>query len=257
MSTFQNRNQPAALDYSICPVCGGCSYETYWAYVDGYGDAEFARPCSGCKGKKHTKDFTGVPEQFRDADISKFRFDCYARDMGKLKKIVEDFLKNYKTRWELYGKGIYLWSKTPGSGKTFLSCCIAKSAMIKFDLRMRFITAPDYIAKVGESYKRDRGEYDDSQIYRDCDLLVFDDIGAQKSGEWQAQEIYRLINERMNSGEITLFTSNQSPENLNLDERTISRMIRKTIVLQMPEESIRNKESKKEQETFLQSILAG
>lgn len=175
--------------------------------------------------------------------------------MGNLRKIVEDFLKNYQNRWQKSGKGIYLWSNTSGSGQTFLSCCLAKSVMIKYDLRMRFITVPDYLALVGESYKRQQGLADESAIYRECDLLIFDDIGAQKTGEWQCQEIFRIINDQLNTGKVIIFTSNMCPEDLNLDDRTIDRIMKKSVVLQMPEESIRRRESKEEQNNFLKEIL--
>lgn len=249
-------NQEAALNSDVCPVCGGTGYELYRQRVDGYEmPLEFAKPCTRCKAQRRMQDLTGVPPQFRDADLSKFGFDSYSRNMGKLRKIAEDFLKNYRERWEKTGKGIYLWSKTPGSGKTFLSCCIGKSVMIKYDLRMRFLTVPDYLAKVGNSYKRERGECDESAVYRECDLLIFDDIGAQKSGEWQQQEVFRIINERLNAGKIIIFTSNMCPEDLNLDDRTIDRIMKKSVVLQMPEESIRRREAKEEQDDFLKDIL--
>lgn len=249
-------SQDAALNSDVCPVCGGTGYELYRQRVDGYETPlEFARPCTRCRTQRRLQDLTGVPPQFRDADLSKFGFDSYSRDMGNLRKIAEDFLKNYWERWEKAGKGLYLWSKTPGSGKTFLSCCIGKSVMIKYDLRMRFITVPDYLAKVGESYKRQPGECDESAIYRECDLLIFDDIGAQKNGEWQQQEVFRIINERLNAGKVIIFTSNMCPEDLNLDDRTIDRIMKKSVILQMPEESIRRREAKEEQNDFLQGIL--
>ena len=81
--------------------------------------------------------------------------------MDRFKQVIWDFFNNFKT-WEKSGKGLYLWSKTPGSGKTFLSCCVARSLMVKYDLRMRFVTAPDYLAAVGESYKRQEGMMDKS-----------------------------------------------------------------------------------------------
>jgi len=250
-------NQEAALNSDVCPVCGGSGWETYNpGEIPGYGiPLDFCRPCTRCRTQRRLQDITGVPPQFRDADLSKFGFDSYSRDMGNLRKIAEDFLKNYRERWEKSGKGLYLWSKTPGSGKTFLSCCIGKSVMIKYDLRMRFITVPDYLARVGESYKRQPGECDESAVYRECDLLIFDDIGAQKSGEWQQQEVFRLINERLNAGKIIIFTSNMCPEDLNLDDRTIDRIMKKSVVLQMPEESIRRREAKEEQDDFLKDIL--
>lgn len=250
-------NQEAALNSNMCPVCGGSGWEVYNpGIIPGYGfPQDFAKPCTRCRTQRRLQDMTGVPPQFRDADLYKFGFSSYSRDMGNLRKIAEDFLKHYRERWEKSGKGLYLWSKTPGSGKTFLSCCIGKSVMIKHDLRMRFITVPDYLANVGESFKRQQGECDESAAYRECDLLIFDDIGAQKSGEWQQQEVFRIINERINAGKIIIFTSNMCPEDLNLDDRTIDRIMKKSVVLQMPEESIRRKEAKEEQDSFLRDIL--
>lgn len=249
-------NQEAVLNSELCPVCGGTGYELYRQRVDGYEmPLEFAKPCTRCKTQRRMKDLTGVPPQFRDADLSKFGFGSYSRDMGNLRKISEDFLKNYQERWKKAGKGLYLWSKTPGSGKTFLSCCIGKSAMIKYGLQMRFVTVSDYLAKVGDSYKRQPGECDESAVYRECELLIFDDIGAQKSGEWQQQEVFRIINERLNTGKIIIFTSNVCLEDLNLDDRTIDRIMKKSVILQMPEESIRRREAKEEQEDFLKDIL--
>lgn len=225
-------NQEAASNSDICPVCGGSGYELYRHRVDGYeAPLEFARPCTRCRTQRRLQDMTGVSLQFRDADLSKFGFDSYSHDMGNLRKITEDFLRSYQERWEKSGKGLYLWSKIPGSGKTFLACCLRKSVMIKYDLRMRFTTVPDYLAKVGESYKRQYGECDESAVYRECDLLIFDDIGVQKTGEWQAQETFRIINERLNAGKIIIFTSNMCPEDLNLDDRTTDRIMKKSVIL--------------------------
>lgn len=250
-------NQESVLDSDVCPVCGGSGWETYNpGEILGYGvPQDYVRPCSRCRAQRRMQDETGVPPQFRDADLGKFGFESYSHDMGKLRKIAEDFLGHYRERWEKSGKGLYLWSKTPGSGKTFLSCCIGKSVMIKHDLRMRFITLPDYLSKVGESYKRQPGERDGSAVYRECDLLILDDIGTQKNGEWQSQEIFRIINERLNTGKVIIYTSNMCPEDLNMDERIIDRIMKKSVVLQMPEESIRRQEAKKEQDDFLKGIL--
>jgi len=45
------------------------------------------------------------------------------------------------------------------------------------------------------------------------------------------------------------------PEDLDLDDRTIDRIMKKSVVLQMPEESIRNRKAKEEQDSFLMDIL--
>lgn len=243
---------------SECPLCHGTGWQKYEATVYDYGlpvKVDYAKKCERCSGKIRLMDKTGVPDEYHEADISKFNFEAYTgANMDKYKKLSWSILNQFD-KWRNEGKGLYLWSKTPGSGKTFLACCIAKSVMIKHDLQMRFITAPDYIASVGESYKRERGENDESAVYRECPLLVLDDIGAQADKEWQRQEMFRIVNQRMSDGLITIYTSNIPVEQLNVDDRTKDRIIKTSVVLAMPEESIRRKKAKNEQDDFLKNIL--
>ena len=241
-----------------CPVCHGTGWETYKATVFNYGEPEelwFAKRCTKCTGARRLEDKTGVPDEYHDADFSKFDFTAYVKDMSKLKQLCTSVIQDFK-QWDNYGKGLYLWSKTPGSGKTFLSCCLAKSLTMKYDIKMRFIAAPDYINAVGNSYKRERGQEDESEVYRTCKILVLDDIGAQIDNDWQKQEIFRLVNKRMEDGNITIYTSNLSPQNLNVDERTKDRIVKSSVVLQMPEESIRRKKAESEQNAFLSKIFS-
>lgn len=245
------------LDSGSCPVCHGMGWEQFWATVFDYGEPRelvFCKPCTKCSGIRRAVDRTGVPDEYYDADLGKFKFESYSVDMSKVKQLAVSFLQDFP-KWQGSGKGLYLWSKTPGSGKTFLASCIAKSVMIKYDLQMRFITAPDYIAAVGDSYKRERGELDSTQVYRECALLVVDDIGAQADKEWQRQEMFRLVNTRMSKGLVTIFTANMTIEQLNVDDRTKDRIIKTSVSIQMPEESIRRQKAKNEQNEFLRSIL--
>lgn len=251
------QNQQIPSGYGDCPVCHGTGWELYTATVLTYGEPEeamFARRCTRCTGARRSEDNTGVPAEYHDADFMKFDFAAYRIDMSKLKTLCTDILKNFD-RWNKAGKGLYLWSKTPGSGKTFLACCLAKSLMMKYDMQMRFITAVDYINTVGDSYKRDRGEADPSEVYRECRLLVLDDIGAQADKDWQRQELFRLINKRMEDGNITIYTSNMSTDGLNVDARTRDRIVKTSVELQMPEESIRKKKAMGEQREFLAGII--
>jgi hypothetical protein len=116
------------------------------------------------------------------------------------------------------------------------------------------ITAVDYIATVGDSYKREHGD-DPSKVYRECGLLVLDDIGAHMKGEWQQQELFRLINKRMEKGLITIYTSNSPIDGLNLDDRTKDRILKNTIAIHMPEESVRQTKAAAEQGEFLSRVV--
>lgn len=250
-----SQNQQIPFGYGECPVCHGTGWEIYREVVEGYKEPlEFTRRCSKCKGKRRINDQTGVPPEYCSADLSKFNFGAYKNKMDKFQKIVMNFVNEF-SKWEKRGKGLYLWSKTPGSGKTFLACCLARSLMIKYDLQTRFITAPGYIDMVGEKFKRARGEEDQTKVFHECDVLVLDDIGAQSGGEWQRQEIFQLVNGRMEAGKTTIYTSNMSTNNLNVDSRTVDRIIKVSIELQMPEESLRRKKAEMEQQQFLQEVL--
>lgn len=253
---MSQESRPTQSGYgNECPVCHGTGWEVYSHEVEGYPTPLLlARICPRCKGRRRVNDQTGIPPEYRDADISKFDYSVYQRNTDRMAKVFTSFVEDFE-KWGRQGKGLYLWSKTPGSGKTFLACCIARSLMIKYDLQMRFITVPDYIDTVGEKIKRARGEEDRSKVYQECDVLVFDDIGAQSSGEWQQQEIFRLVNRRMENGKITIYTSNMSTDSLNVGPRTRDRIIKASIELQMPEESIRKKKAEREQQNFLQEVL--
>lgn len=257
MMNQNQQTQSSSGERDECPVCHGTGWELYRATVLDYGFPEevtYARRCPRCKGQFRGEDRTGTPKEYHDADLTKFDFNIYSHDMWKMQDLCYNFLEHFQ-KWEMAGKGLYLWSRTPGSGKTFLACCLAKSVMMKYNLSMRFITAPDYIDTVGNSYKRERGEEDPSQIYRECGILVLDDIGAQADKDWHRQEIFRLVNKRMEDGNITIYTSNMSTDTLNVDNRTRDRIIKTSIELRMPEESIRKKEAAKEQKTFLASVM--
>lgn len=239
-----------------CRVCCDTGWVLMRQNIEDYGDnILFARACDKCKIQRRLADTTGIPSEYCDADLSKFKWDLYGVDMTQMRRICEDFVQHYQDRWVKANKGLYLWSKVPGSGKTFLSSCLAQSVAIKYDLQMRFVTAADYLAAVGASYKYD--VIDSSAVYRSCSLLVLDDIGSQKQGDWQNQELYRLINARLQDGLITIYTSNYPIDQLNVDERIKSRILRQSIVLQMPEKSIRNQQAQEQQSKFLADIIGG
>lgn len=249
----------------VCPVCHGNGWELFtvsareleYVYGDAAVDTEYARRCTACMGiNKSSGDTTGCPDSFREADIYKFDFDCYEADMAKRKAIILNFFDKYN-EWVKKGKGLYIFSKTAGSGKTFLSCCIGKSVMMRYGLRFKFITVPDYIDKVSEGYTLAKQGIPNSpaDIYKECDLLVLDDIGTQLDKPWQNQELFKLVNERVNSGLITIYTSNLPIDKLNIDERVKSRIYGTSILLPMPEESIRSRKANESQDDFLRSIL--
>lgn len=254
---MENQKAVAASNSGdVCGICHGTGWKLYEKKVDEYNSPlTYASPCPKCYKHLILRENNGIPEGCRDMDLYRFDFGKYNIDMSQMEKLMWNYFNRYGTG-VLEGKGLYLWSRTAGSGKTFLACCLAQSLALKYGLQVRFVTAPDYLSVVGESYKRQEGFLDKSKVYRECDLLIFDDIGAQKGGEWPKQELFKLINARMESRKVTLFTSNVEPSELNVDDRTISRIESTSIVLSMPEKSIRKEIREKEQKKIINELLS-
>ena len=119
-----------------CPVCHGTGWQIYTEHVEGYKEPiEFSKICPKCKGRRRMNDKTGIPPEYCNTDISKFDFSTYRANMDPIKRIAMSFVDDFP-KWQERGKGLYFWSNTPGSGKTFLSCCLARSLMIKYGLQM-------------------------------------------------------------------------------------------------------------------------
>ncbi len=254
-----------STDKKVCPKCGGSGWEIYtvskFCLTDVYGDeafdCDYGKKCTECNSfAEKNADLTGVPEVFREAGIYKFDWECYGTDMEKRKQIAFSFFKDF-LMWNGEGKGLYIYSKTPGSGKTFLACCLGKSVMMKYQIRFKFITAPQYLDKVSEGYTLAKQGVMNSpaEIYKECELLVIDDIGTQIEKEWQEQELFKLLNTRLTNNLPTIFTSNYLPEQLKVNDRIKSRIATMTIPLPLPEVSIRDIKAKETQNKFVERIF--
>lgn len=240
-----------------CGLCHDTGYVIQSVIVPEYDPetpVNIGDPCPVCCGR--TNDYvTGIPSMFSEVDINHFDFGKYELETRDFEKIARSFFERFE-EWEKSGKGLYLWSKTPGSGKTFLACCLALSINEKYKRRIAFIPVPEYLAKVSESYKKEAGEQSGLYAYKNCDLLILDDLGSEKRGEWQNQELFHLINDRMNQSKPTIVTSNIPLSELKCEERIINRLNKQSIPLHFPEVSIRTRLADEENKKFLKSVLA-
>lgn len=242
-----------------CPKCHGSGWELYQS-SDGtesmYGKPvmiDYARRCNCKNNAFNNEDRTEFPSLYRDCDIYKFDWDCYNEDTADLKSVAFSFFNQFE-KWQEEGKGLYIWSKTPGSGKTFLSACLAKSVMLRTQKLVKYVMPMKYFDEVSYSYNN-KNEIDPSKGYRECTLLVLDDLGTQINNEWYSQELFRLIDYRSTNGLVTIITSNYPIEHLKVDERVKSRILKSSITVHMPEVSIRNQKAAAEQGAFINKII--
>jgi DNA replication protein DnaC len=130
------------------------------------------------------------------------------------------------------GRGLYLWGHNTGTGKT-LNACRAMSEYFKrraFESNLEclgvFINIPTFLEDIRKSYDKKEFQEDILPDLLSADIVIFDDIGAEKPSEWVKERLYTIINQRVDSGQCNIFTSNLSLEKIEdiLGSRIASRI---------------------------------
>lgn len=238
------------------------TYYPPYAYREDYGyDSTVAHKCE-CSGTAVNTEFRRIrammPFEFIDAKAVNFDWTLYGEDVTVQKKIINAFIKKFE-QFEQEGKGLYLYSKTKGSGKTMLACCIANEILERKPISTKFITVLDFIELVKKTYSyKEHGE--ELKSLFQARLLILDDMGVEMrkgENEHTNQVLYRLINERVSKKLVTVITSNEKIQNLRTDERIIDRIYKMAIQVEIPEVAIRTKLAESENFEFLEELLTG
>lgn len=149
-------------------------------------------------------------------NFSALSYDYYeGEDLSRFQKAVEtakNFIENFKSDYH----NLFFYG-TVGTGKSFLSCCIAKEliedghSVIYFSARQLF----EVLSKSTFNYK-DHAEL--QGIYEDlyeCDLLIIDDLGTEMTNTFVTSQLFSCLNERYIRKNSTIISTNLSLEDLN------------------------------------------
>lgn len=106
----------------------------------------------------------------------------------------------------------------PGLGKTFLSACIAR-VVSESGHSVVYDTATNIFTQFEASKFR---RYDDDDItsdedvnrYRNCDLLIIDDLGTEMLTNFVKSTFYQIINGRLLAGRKTIISTNLMAEEI-------------------------------------------
>lgn len=244
-------------DPAVCPECKGTGYilqtmttpESEAIYGNNT-EVEFAIRCPSCNGGHQNivasaKQRANIPAAFYDSQYQNFDWSLYPEDVSKQKRLIDSFIEDYE-RWEQHGLGLYIWSKTRGSGKTYLSSCICNTLMQRYAMVTKFVSAANLLnlATNADKNATDAYQRDPISLLGNCKLLVLDDLGAQGSGtQWMSDILFRILDSRMNQRLITLVTSNIRMSELNLDDRLVDRLNKLCQPIPLPDYCVRAKES--------------
>lgn len=154
----------------------------------------------------------------------------------KAKELAINFIRNIENVID-NGLNFTILGST-GTGKTHIALSIYNQ-LVKEQRNVLFLVITDYYNLLKESYenknKADTTTNKKIDIISDyakkADVLILDDVGANKMTEWANEKLFDLINSRI--GKSTIITSNFSEEHLMSDvelNRWLSRLRENGIV---------------------------
>lgn len=160
-----------------------------------------------------------------------FRFDYYStqknngepmsprKNMEKVVSNVQSYINNFASSTENF-----LFFGSSGTGKTFLSNCIAKELLDKGYLVV-YRTAEDLIQNLKQVRFNNNEELENLLI--NCDLLIVDDLGTEQISEFSKMELFNIINKKLLKHKKMLLSTNFNLEDLFkiYTERITSRLI--------------------------------
>ena len=188
---------------------------------------------SGLRAVLSRENFSALSMEYYDQDLvigSKNLYDYMQEKIALCKRIAE----NYETAPE----SILFYGPT-GTGKTFLSNCIAKELLDRC-LSVLYFSAIDLFSL----FSRNRYGQDPDPVERsvlECDLLIIDDLGTESVNSFTVSKLFYCINERLNRRKGTVISTNLDPAHLRelYSERIYSRIVSGYTLLRLDGQDIR------------------
>lgn len=187
-----------------------------------------------------------------DEHFYRCTFDRFQARSEK-EKVYLKRLRNYADRFDVMyrmNKGLLLYGP-PGTGKTFGAYCIANQLMAQ-GVPVMVSSIVKLATGFGDELHRTLG------IMRNARLLILDDLGAERNTETKAEQVFDIIDTRINSGRPMIITSNimEFKDGDSRRQRVYDRIAQACIPLLVDGES-RRREAAKAEHRKLMAILDG
>ncbi|MDA1987418.1 MULTISPECIES: ATP-binding protein [Bacillus cereus group] len=167
-------------------------------------------------------------------------------------KVAVKYVKTFK---EWNGESLLLWGE-PGNGKTHLAAAIVNE-LSKKGYIVVFQSVPELLQRIRSTFNSENKE-NETQIMRallECDLLILDDIGAEKTTEWVEEKLFNIIDGRYRKELPTLYTSNLEPKELKnqVGKRSYDRMVETSLTVKNEAASYRREIAKQRLQRFIEA----
>lgn len=152
-----------------------------------------------------------------------------------LSYVLKEYIPNFGNR-----NTNLLFYGSPGSGKSFLSYCIAKE-LLDAGYLVIYKTSDELINDLRDIRINNNSNLE--EILLSCDLLIIDDLGSEQLSDFAIKELFNLINKKLLNNDKMLVSTNLSLPGITqcYSERISSRLIGEFKLCKFYSEDIRIK----------------
>jgi DNA replication protein DnaC len=187
-----------------CPLCD----DTGWKPIEDNGHSAGVRRVARCDCWRENLGqlrlvAANIPKRYQHCTIANFSAynESLERAAAQARRIAEAF--------PVVSKGLLLEGQ-PGVGKTHVAVAVLRQVVETTGARGLFYDTRDLLRVIRSTYDPAirTTELEILQPVMTADLLVLDDLGAEKTSEWVEETMNLIVNTRYSERRLTMFTSN-------------------------------------------------
>ena len=151
---------------------------------------------------------------FAESNMANWTFENDDMKNAKITSIMKNYVKNF-LEFKQSGRGLLLYGSV-GSGKTYFAAAIA-NALIDEGYRAFMTNFAKIINQVQSTFEKRQEIIDSLNKY---ELLILDDLGAERNSEFMTEQVFNIIDNRYRSGLPMIITTNLTAEDLKKPQDT-------------------------------------
>ncbi len=181
------------------------------------GGAGTARPCDCRRGLLAPRllGAAGIPARYRGATFENFKLHGSAVEQEQrlgARRRAQQYVERFLSEEGGFAESGLIFVGATGVGKTHLAVAVLKELIARYGVRGRFVDFTALLFEIQSTFEPGSALGKSSVLapVTDAEVLVLDDLGAQKPSSWVNEILYLVLNTRYGQKLPTLFTTNYS-----------------------------------------------